>query len=145
VIAKAPAATANRVRIALSLPTVLEDRTTGNLVAIDPRILAARSYQNGFLKDALTYYQQARETNPVDAEIALKLGWTNNMLHDDASALKWFGIAAAPPIMLSLQKQRSIPQLITYRGTCPYHSVDVSDVLLPLEGSLWLRAGEDGD
>ena len=45
------------------------------------------------MKDALRYYTLAHESDPVDARIALKLGWTNNLLHDDATALHWFDIA----------------------------------------------------
>ncbi len=93
VLKNAPPVVANRIRMALNQPTILEDRSATEPNAVDPRILAARSYDSGFLKDALHYYRQAREANPVDAEIALKLGWTNNMLHDDAEALRWFGIA----------------------------------------------------
>ena len=92
VLAHADPATANRVRMALHMPLVLEDRTAEGS-AIDPRILGERSYNAGFMKDALRYYTMAREANPVDASIALKLGWTNNLLHDDATALYWFDIA----------------------------------------------------
>ena len=92
VLKNADAKTANRVRMTLQIPLVLEDRSAEES-GIDARLQAERSYNAGFLKDALRYYRQAREANPVDADIALKLGWTNNMLHDDASALRWFGIA----------------------------------------------------
>ena len=57
------------------------------------RALGERSYQAGFLKDALRYFTAAREDNPLDSALALKLGWTNNLLHDDATALRWFDIA----------------------------------------------------
>jgi tetratricopeptide (TPR) repeat protein len=92
VLAHADAATANRVRMALKMPLVLENRVAPDS-QVDPRILGDRSYQAGFLKDAKRYFLIAREQNPVDASLALKLGWTNNMLHDDASALRWFDIA----------------------------------------------------
>jgi cytochrome c-type biogenesis protein CcmH/NrfG len=92
VIAKADPATANRARIALHLPTVLEERKQQEAV-LDPKLLGERSYNAGFLKDALRYFTAAMEANPVDASIALKLGWTNNLLHDDATALHWFDIA----------------------------------------------------
>ena len=72
------------VRMALHMPLVLEDRTAeGAADELDPRILGERSYDAGFMKDALRYYTLARQANPVDASIALKLGWTNNLLHDD--------------------------------------------------------------
>ncbi len=92
VLAHADAATANRVRIALKMPLVLENKQAAES-ALDPRILGERSYQAGFLKDARRYFLQAHEDNPVDASIALKLGWTYNMLHDDEDALYWFNLA----------------------------------------------------
>ncbi len=102
VLTHADAATANRVRMALKMPLVLENRATPDS-QVDPRILGERSYQAGFLKDAKRYFLVAREQNPVDASLALKLGWTNNMLHDDASALRWFDVArqSADPAIAS--------------------------------------------
>lgn len=92
VLEKADAATANRVRMALKLPLVLEERQP-EAEHLDPRILADRSYNAGFLKDARRYYLAAHEENPVDTAVLLKLGWTNNMLHDDEAALRWFSLA----------------------------------------------------
>ena len=113
VLEHADAATANRVRIALNIPLILEDRKADEHSAVDPRVLGERSYQAGFLKDALRYFQQARESNPVDAEIALKLGWTNNMLHDDVTALRWFGIAkSSSDEKVSAQAERAYRSLL---------------------------------
>jgi tetratricopeptide (TPR) repeat protein len=92
VLAHADAATANHVRMALKLPLVLEERRTDE-PHLDARVLGERSYAAGFLKDARRYFLVAREQNPVDASIALKLGWTYNLLHDDVTALHWFDIA----------------------------------------------------
>jgi tetratricopeptide (TPR) repeat protein len=91
-LANGDSVTANRVRIALHMPLVLEQRKVDE-VPLDPRVLGERSYNAGFLKDALRYFTQAREADPVDSWAALKLGWTNNLLHDDASAVRWFDIA----------------------------------------------------
>ncbi len=97
VLAHGDDATANRVRMALNMPTVLVERQTAaspsEQRALDPRVLGERSYQAGFLKDALKYFTQAEADNPLDLAIALKLGWTNNLLHDDSNALRWFGLA----------------------------------------------------
>jgi tetratricopeptide (TPR) repeat protein len=92
VLEKGDAATANRVRIALKMPLVLEERQTAT-EPLDPRVLGERSYEAGFLKDAKKYFQQAHEQNPVDSSVMLKLGWTNNLLHDDQAAERWFGLA----------------------------------------------------
>lgn len=99
VMAHADAATANRARMALGLPPLLEERralldsATEGDDGFDPRVLAERSYQAGFFKDAKRYYLAALEQNPGDPSIALKLGWTNNLLHDDATAIHWFDVA----------------------------------------------------
>ena len=98
VLAKGTDATANRVRTALHMPVAPEQRTPSPDIALgtapDPRDLAERSYQAGFLKDALRYFQQAHEANPHDASLELRLAWTNNLLHDDATALRWFAVAS---------------------------------------------------
>jgi tetratricopeptide (TPR) repeat protein len=94
VLAHADPATANRARMALHMPLVLEDHEIDRAGAtLDPRLLGERSYNAGFLKDALRYYTLARAADPVDASVALKLGWTYNLLHDDPAALHWFDIA----------------------------------------------------
>ncbi len=95
VLEKGDAATANRVRMALKIPLVLEERLPA-IEPLDPRILGERSYAAGFLKDAKKYFLQAHEQNPVDGSVMLKLGWTNNMLHDDEAAVRWFRLAQAP-------------------------------------------------
>jgi Tfp pilus assembly protein PilF len=96
VLAHADSATANRARMALHMPLVLEERSASE-APLDPRLLGERSYNAGFFKDALRYYTLAREANPFDSAIALKLGWTNNLLHDDLTALHWFDIARHSP------------------------------------------------
>jgi hypothetical protein len=65
------------------------------LVPDDPVTMGDRSYKAGYLKDAKRYFEQAHEENPDDTSIDLKLGWTNNMLHDDPTALHWFDLARA--------------------------------------------------
>jgi hypothetical protein len=105
VLDHADSATANRVRMALKLPLALEERppeekraddsavVSGVVSSDDPRLLGERSYSAGFLKDAKRYFLEAHEQDPMDAAIALKLGWTNNLLHDDSTAIHWFDIA----------------------------------------------------
>ena len=60
VLAQGDQATANRVRMALNLPLALIERPPdsgpANLRALDPRVLGERSYQAGFMKDALRYF-----------------------------------------------------------------------------------------
>lgn len=91
VLARGDSTTANHVRMALKLPLQLqEDRPDDS--QLDPILLADRSYKAGFLKDAKRYYLAAYEQNP-DPAVALKLGFTDNMLQNDSSAIRWFEIA----------------------------------------------------
>ncbi len=57
------------------------------------RELGLRSLEKSYLPDALRYLRIAQEENPEDAEVALKLGQTYNLLGRDKEALEWFGRA----------------------------------------------------
>jgi tetratricopeptide (TPR) repeat protein len=135
VLAHADPATAKRVRLALKMPLILEDRTTA-AEPLDPRILGEHSYDAGFLKDALRYFGQAREANPLDARVALKLGWTHNMLHQDAEAVRWFDVArhsSDPAVADEAARawKNLAPNFARFRTTfwiCPLYSSRWSDV-----------------
>ena len=63
----------------------------------DTKLLAQKSLDKGFLKDALKYFQAAHESDPLDFDVMLKLGWTYNMLKDDKDAIGWFDLARQSP------------------------------------------------
>lgn len=95
-------AVADRVREALRVPQhprkrgVLQanaPRPTVPVNAEDPKSLGVKSLQAGYLNDALKYLKLAHELDPSDYAVVLKLGWTNNMLHDDKQAMEWFDLA----------------------------------------------------
>jgi tetratricopeptide (TPR) repeat protein len=65
--------------------------------AAEPKILGEKSLEKGYLKDALKYLQIAHENDPLDFEVMLKLGWTYNLLNDDAQAIRWFDLAQSSP------------------------------------------------
>jgi tetratricopeptide (TPR) repeat protein len=90
---------ADRVRSALKLPQTLKRRseTPRRKVSIEAKTLAARSYEKGYMKDALKYLLVANEIDPVDFNVMLKLGWTNNILKNDKEAVRWFGLARKSP------------------------------------------------
>lgn len=73
---------AHRVRLVMGLPADSAAAALGD-----------KSFRAGYLKDALRYLTIAHESDPSDAKVMLELGWTYNMLHDDPSALRWFGLA----------------------------------------------------
>ncbi len=84
---------ANRVRASLRLPLKLKKTGTPEEAAAEARIMADRSLDAGYLKDALKYLKVAHDADPVDFSLMLKLGSVYNMLHDDATAVRWFQLA----------------------------------------------------
>jgi Flp pilus assembly protein TadD len=89
---------ANRVRAVLRLPQVVKARTSNAPPAsIDAKVMAERSIKAGYMKDALTYLEAAHESDPGDFDIMLQLAWTNNILHRDLTALRWFDLARHAP------------------------------------------------
>jgi tetratricopeptide (TPR) repeat protein len=88
---------ANRVRAVLRLPQVLRPRGAAAPQSIDAKIMAERSIKAGYMKDALKYLEAAHESDPVDFDVMRKLAWTNNILHRDAVAFRWFDLARRSP------------------------------------------------
>ena len=89
----------DRVRTTLQMPQTLRRRaeTPEAKVNTEARVLARKSIEAGYLKDAVRYLEVAHETDPIDFGIMLQLGWTNNVLKDDRRAIKWFGLARNSP------------------------------------------------
>jgi Tfp pilus assembly protein PilF len=90
---------ADRVRTVLNLPQTLKRRPEQPRVQLsnEAKTLAYRSLDKGYLQDALKYLHVAHENDPVDFDVMLKLGWTNNILKDDREALRWFNLASRSP------------------------------------------------
>ncbi len=90
---------ADRVRSALRLPQTLRRKpeTPPARVSEEARLLAERSLQAGYLKDALKYLTIAHENDPADFSVMLKLGWTHNILKQDDQAIRWFDLARRSP------------------------------------------------
>lgn len=75
----------------------LQSRKDGAPPQDHAKSLGLRSFEKGYLADALKYLELAHEADPSDDEVILKLGWTFNMLKDDEAALHWFGLARQSP------------------------------------------------
>ena len=88
---------ANRVRAVLRIPQILRARSGTAPASIDAKIMAERSIKAGYMKDALKYLEVAHESDPGDFDVMRKLGWTNNILHRDAIASRWFDLARRSP------------------------------------------------
>lgn len=99
VIESGDAELARRVRAALGMRPVLAPRPEAPRTPAtgEARLMAERSFQAGYLKDALKYLRAAHEDDPVDFSVMLKLGWTLNMLHNDDEAVRWFNLARRSP------------------------------------------------
>ena len=103
---------------------------------IDPHSMARKSLEAGFLKDALRYLNIAHESDPDDFDVMLKLGWTYNMLHDDATAEHWFDQARkSPNAEIAGEAERAYenlkPSLELFRTTAwvlPFYSSRWNDV-----------------
>jgi len=90
---------ADRVRSALRQPQLVRGRSEDSRATAlnQAKELAFKSLEKGYLKDALRYLTIAHENDPVDFDVMLKLGWTNNLLKDDRDAVKWFNLARKSP------------------------------------------------
>lgn len=90
---------ADRVRSALHMPQALKRREEQPKAQVlnEAKLLAGKSIEKGYLKDALKYLKIAHENDPVDFDVMLKLGWTNNILKDDNQAIRWFDLARRSP------------------------------------------------
>jgi Tfp pilus assembly protein PilF len=83
---------ANRVRAVLRVLQV-----DSQPAAESAKAMAERSIKAGYLKDALEYLQAAHAADPNDYDVMYKLGWTNNILHQDLEAFHWFAAARRSP------------------------------------------------
>jgi Flp pilus assembly protein TadD len=89
----------DRIRAALKMPRQLRKRLDRprSQTSAEAKVLAERSLEAGYLKDALKYLRIAHENDPVDFNVMLKLGWTYNILQDDHHAIEWFRLARKSP------------------------------------------------
>jgi tetratricopeptide (TPR) repeat protein len=89
----------DRVRTTLQKPQTLHRRaeTPAAKVNAEARELAAKSLEKGYLKDAVRYLEVVYETDPIDFDVLLKLGWANNLLKQDSEAVRWFRLARQSP------------------------------------------------
>ena len=88
---------ANRVRAVLRLPQVLGKTSGARPASLDAKVMAEHSIKAGYMQDALKYLQAAQESDPGDFDVMLQLGWTYNILRNDALAYRWFDLARKSP------------------------------------------------
>jgi tetratricopeptide (TPR) repeat protein len=108
-------------------------KTELTAVDLDARLMAERSYQAGFLQDALRFYRLAQERNPHDEQLLLRIGWTLNMLKRDQEAMDWFGRARkSPDAKVAAEAEKA------YRNLRPqYAPVRTTAWMFPFYSSRW--------
>jgi tetratricopeptide (TPR) repeat protein len=132
------AALQDRVRTALGLPPGFRRRAATEVApsASGAREMGMRSYNAGYLRDALKYLSIANEEDPLDFNVILKLGWTHNQLSQDAQAMKWFDLARRSPDAAIAAEARS-----AYANLAPDTSpLRTSFWTLPFYSSRWKQA-----
>jgi tetratricopeptide (TPR) repeat protein len=128
----------NRVRQALDLPPGFRARPSGEVApaASGAREMAFKSYEAGYLRDALKYLTIANEEDPLDFQVILRLGFAHNMLRQDSEALKWFDLARRSPDPAIASEARR-----AYENLAPDASpVRTSFWTLPFYSSRWKQA-----
>lgn len=126
---------ADRVRSALRLPQTFKRRpeTPRSKISNEAKLLADRSFEAGYLKDALKYLKVAHESDPVDFAVMLKLGWTHNMLKEDDAAWQWFSLARQAP-----SSEIAVPADQAWKNLKPeIQRVRTSAWLFPFFSSRW--------
>jgi len=131
-------ALANRVRAALKLPPALRKRPDAQPAAspVEAKAFALKSYEKGYMKDALKYLAIAHESDPLDFEVMLKLGWANNMLKQDDDAVRWFDLARrAPDDAIAAEAHKAYKNLAQAR-----ENVATTFWIFPMFSSRWRDA-----
>ncbi len=90
---------AERVRSALGLSGASLPRAAGppGEASVEAKIMAEKSLDAGYLKDALKYLEIAHDLDPADFSVMLNLGRAYNVLQQDEVAVKWFDLARRSP------------------------------------------------
>ena len=65
--------------------------------AATAREMGQKSYDNGFVPDAIRYFEEAHRLDPTNFDTMLRLAWSLNLAKRDDEALRWFGLAARSP------------------------------------------------
>ena len=73
-----------------------------------------------------------------------KLGWTNNILHRDAMAWRWFDLARrSPDPTIAADAERGLSQSARRRAALPHYCLALSPLFHALARPVRLRPGQD--
>ena len=106
-------------------------------------MMAERSIKAGYLKDALKYLERAHEADPGDFDVMLKLGWTDNILHDDREAVRWFDLARKSPDPRSPPKPSAPGAICVRKRSASALRLGHAHLLHALARRFLLRPGQD--
>jgi hypothetical protein len=123
------------VREVLKLPRSLRKRPEAPQAArrVEAKELAQRSLEKGYLRDALKYLAIAHETDPLDFEVMLKLGWAHNITRQDQVAVRWFDLARrSPDPKVALEANKAFENLQSARA-----GLQTTFWMFPLFSSRW--------
>ncbi len=100
------------------------------------REMGRKSYDAGFIPDAIRFYQEAQRLDSANFDTMLRLAWSLNMGKRDDEALRWFSLAArSPDTAVAEEAKAAIRNLTT-----PAASSSAMVAAAPREGlvaSLW--------
>lgn len=126
---------ADRVRFMLKMPRAMREppETPRTKVSVEAKTFAEKSFEKGYLVDALKYFHIAHEKDPVDFDVFLKLGWAHNLLKNDAAAASWFHLARRSPDPAIAAEAGRAWRALTSEGEGPRLSV----WMFPIYSSRW--------
>jgi tetratricopeptide (TPR) repeat protein len=110
------------------------------------RELGRKSYDSGYLPDAIRHYQAAHELDPTNFDTMLRLGYSLNMAKRDEDALQWFFLAArSPEPQIATEATRALRNLTTpapsgaaqAQATAPASGIVSSFWAMPMHSTRW--------
>lgn len=129
-----PGATTIPPEAATTIPAATLSKSFADAEAA--RAMARKSYDAGFIPDAIRFYQEAQRLDPANFDTMLRLAWSLNMGKRDDEALRWFSLAArSPDAAIASEARAAIRNLTT-----PAASSSAMAAAAPREGlvaSLW--------
>lgn len=115
-----------------------EDELKGNLAAAEEaRQMGRKSYEAGFIPDAIRFYEEAQRLDPANFDTMLRLAWSLNMAKRDDEAIRWFSLAARSPDVALAREAESAIRNLTVPAPSPSGRAATTDKEGPV-ATLWV-------
>lgn len=95
-----------------SAPVETATVSTGASADVDAKDMGMKSFRMGYTNDAIKYLTAARQLDPDDMEVTLKLAWALNQAHRNEEAITYFMLA-----------RRAIDKKISAEATSAYNTL----------------------